>query len=205
MTKNIDYSLYLVTNRFDMNMDKFLEVIEESIKGGVTLVQLREKELSTLEFYKLALKVKKITNKYNVPLIINDRLDIAQAVDAEGVHLGQDDMPCDVARKILGEDKIIGISADNLIDCETAVNNDADYIGIGSMYKTNTKDDVELVNHNELKKIFNKIDIAKVAIGGIKESNYKEVMNEYDFDGIAVVSAIMLANDPKSTSIKFLK
>lgn len=204
MKKSIDYSLYLVTDRFNMDINKFLEVIEEAIKGGVTVLQLREKHLSSLEFYKLALKVKKITTKYNIPLIINDRLDIAQAIDADGVHLGQDDLPCDIARKILGNDKIIGISADNLDDCEKAVKDGADYLGIGAIYPTGTKDDAKIAKPEELEKISKNITLKKVAIGGIKQSNYKNIITKYKFDGVSVVSAIMLADNPKVASEEFL-
>ena len=110
MSKQVDYTLYLVTDQFDFTEDEFLKIIEEALKGGVTILQLREKDSTTKDFYKLAVKVKEITDKYEVPLIINDRIDIALAVDAAGVHLGQDDMPCKIARQILGPDKIIGIT-----------------------------------------------------------------------------------------------
>ena len=106
--KNIDLSLYLVTDKSE-DIEKFLKTIEESIKGGVSIVQIREKTAETLDFYNLALKVKKITTKYNVPLIINDRIDVALAIDADGVHVGQSDMPCDVTRKLIGKDKILGV------------------------------------------------------------------------------------------------
>ena len=122
--KNIDLSLYLVTDKSD-DVEKFLKTIEEGIKGGVSVVQIREKTAETLDFYNLALKVKEITRKYNVPLIINDRVDVALAIDAEGVHVGQTDMPCDVTRKLIGDDKILGVSASTIDEAKKA---EKDYV-----------------------------------------------------------------------------
>lgn len=136
----IDYTLYLCTDRGLMSCETIEQSVEEGVKGGCTVIQLREKDCTSREFYELAVRVKKITDKYNVPLIINDRLDIAQAVDCAGVHLGQSDMPCAVARKILGDDKIIGISAATLEEAKKAQADGADYLGVGAMYATNTKD-----------------------------------------------------------------
>ena len=198
-----DYSVYLVTDEFNLTEDEFLKVIEEAVKGKTTIVQLREKNLKTLDFYKLAVKVKEITDKYDIPLIINDRIDIALAVDCAGVHLGQEDMPCKVAREILGEDKIIGISATTYDEAIQAQDDGADYLGVGAIYPTGTKTDAGISTHEDLLKIRDDIRIAKVAIGGIKEDNAEKIITEYDFDGVAVVSAIMLSDEPKEASENF--
>ncbi len=199
----IDYSVYLVTDQFNLSEDEFLNVIEEAVKGKTTIVQLREKDSDTREFYELALKVKAITDKYDVPLIINDRLDIAQAVNCAGVHLGQSDMPCTVAREILGDDKIIGISATTYDEAIQAQSDGADYLGVGGIYPTNTKKDAGISTHEDLLKIKEDINIPTVAIGGIKEDNAGEIVKRYGFDGVAVVSAIMLSDNPKKTSENF--
>ncbi|MBO7719081.1 MAG: thiamine phosphate synthase, partial [Methanosphaera sp.] len=163
----------------------------------------REKDSDTRDFYELALKVKAITDKYDVPLIINDRIDIAQAVDCAGVHLGQSDMPCTVARRILGEDKIIGISATTYDEAIQAQNDGADYLGVGAIYQTSTKTDAGISTHEDLMKIKEEISIPTVAIGGVKENNTQELIKMYDFDGVAVVSAIMLSKNPRETSENF--
>ncbi|MDO5825799.1 MAG: thiamine phosphate synthase [Methanosphaera sp.] len=201
----IDYSVYLVTDKFQFSESEFLEIIEEALKGKTTIVQLREKESDTLEFYNLAVKVKEITDKYDVPLIINDRIDIALAVDCAGVHLGQSDMPCKVARDILGEDKIIGISATTYDEAVQAQCDGADYLGVGAIYPTDTKSDAGVSTHEDLMKIAEEITIPTVAIGGVKEDNTKELIEKYDFDGVAVVSAIMLSDNPRETSENFSK
>lgn len=199
----IDYSVYLVTDQFNLSEDEFLNVIEEAVKGKTSIVQLREKDSDTRDFYELALKVKAITDKYDVPLIINDRIDIAQAVDCAGVHLGQSDMPCTVARRILGEDKIIGISATTYDEAIQAQNDGADYLGVGAIYQTSTKTDAGISTHEDLMKIKEEISIPTVAIGGVKENNTQELIKMYDFDGVAVVSAIMLSKNPRETSENF--
>ena len=199
----IDYSVYLVTDQFNLSEDEFLNVIEEAVKGKTRIVQLREKDSDTRDFYELALKVKAITDKYDVLLIINDRIDIAQAVDCAGVHLGQSDMPCTVARRILGEDKIIGISATTYDEAIQAQNDGADYLGVGAIYQTSTKTDAGISTHEDLMKIKEEISIPTVAIGGVKENNTQELIKMYDFDGVAVVSAIMLSKNPRETSENF--
>lgn len=198
------YGLYLVTDQFDLTEEQFLHVIEQSIIGGTSIVQIREKTSTTKDFYELAKKCKKITDEYNVPLIINDRIDVAQAVDAAGVHLGQDDMPCKIARKILGPDKTIGISACTYKEALKAQNDGADYLGVGAIKATSTKTDANIATHEELMKIKEKIEIPSVAIGGVDESNAHKIVNEYGFDGIAVVSAIMKSNNPRKSSMKLL-
>ena len=200
--KNIDLSLYLVTDNSD-NVEKFLNTIEEAIKGGTTVVQIREKNADTLDFYKLSLKVKEITTKYNVPLIINDRVDIALAIDADGVHVGQSDMPCDVTRRLIGEDKILGVSAATIDEAKKAQRDGADYIGTGAVFPTQTKDDADSVTKEELKEIVEAIDIPVVAIGGINLDNASELKGT-GIKGLSVVSAIMSSDDPKKSSQELL-
>ncbi len=201
--KNIDLSLYLVTDNSD-DIEKFLKTIEEAIKGGTTVVQIREKTADTLDFYKLALKVKDITTKYNVPLIINDRVDIALAIDADGVHVGQSDMPCDVTRGLIGEDKILGVSAATIEEAKKAQRDGADYIGTGAVFPTQTKDDAPSVTKQELKEIVESIDIPVVAIGGINLENARELVDT-GISGLSVVSAIMSSDNPKKSSEELLK
>lgn len=199
----IDLTLYLVTDKSN-DVEKFLETIEEAIKGGVTVVQIREKTADTLDFYNLALKVKEITTKYNIPLIINDRVDVALAIDADGVHVGQSDMPCDVTRKLVGENKIVGISAATVEEAKKAESDGADYIGTGAVFPTATKDDASSVTINELKEIVNSIKIPVVAIGGINHENASE-LTDSGIAGISVVSAIMSSDNPKKSSQELLK
>ena len=200
--KDIDLSLYLVTDNSE-NEKKFLKTIEEAILGGVGVVQIREKTAETLEFYNLAIKVKKITTKYNVPLIINDRVDVALAIDADGVHVGQSDMPCDITRKLIGENKILGVSATTIEEAKKAENNGADYIGTGAIFPTTTKNDAPSVTKKDLSDIANSINIPVVAIGGITIENANELKNT-GISGLSVVSAIMNAEDPKKASEKLL-
>lgn len=199
--EDIDYSVYLVTDRRDKTDEEFLNIIEEAIKGGTTIVQLREKTASTKEFYDLALRVKEITSRYGVPLLINDRIDIALAVDSEGVHIGQDDMPADIAREIIGEDKILGISASTVEEAKKAEKDSADYIGSGAVFPTATKDNADSVSKDELKEIVDSIDIPIVAIGGITVEN-ASTLKDSGIDGFSVVSAIMSADDPRDASRK---
>lgn len=198
----VDLSLYLVTDNSD-DEEKFLKTIEEAILGGVSVVQIREKTVDTLDFYNLALKVKKITGKYNVPLIINDRVDIALAIDADGVHVGQSDMPCDVTRKLIGKDKILGVSAATVEEAQKAEKDGADYIGTGAIFPTATKDDAESVTINELKEVVESINIPVVAIGGITLKNASELVDT-GIAGLSVVSAIMSADNPKKASEELL-
>lgn len=201
--KNLDLSLYLVTDKSD-DVEKFLNTIEEAIKGGVSVVQIREKTAETLDFYNLALKVKEITTKYNVPLIINDRVDVALAIDADGVHVGQTDMPCDVTRRLIGEDKILGVSASTVDEAQKAEKDGADYIGTGAVFPTATKDDAPSVTKDELKQVVESINIPVVAIGGINHENASELLDS-GIAGLSVVSAIMGADDPKKSSEELLK
>jgi thiamine-phosphate pyrophosphorylase len=201
--KNLDLSLYLVTDKSD-DVEKFLNTIEEAIKGGTTVVQIREKTAETLDFYNLALKVKEITTKYNVPLIINDRVDVALAIDADGVHVGQSDMPCDVTRRLIGEDKILGVSAATIDEAQKAQKDGADYIGTGAVFPTQTKDDAPKITKDDLKEIVKSIDIPVVAIGGISLENAHE-LKDTGIAGLSVVSAIMSSDNPKKSSEELLE
>ena len=201
--KNIDLSLYLVTDNSD-DEEKFLKTIEEAILGGVKVVQIREKTADTLDFYNLALKVKEITEKYDVDLIINDRVDVALAIDANGVHVGQSDMPCDVTRRLIGEDKILGVSAATIEEAKKAEKDGADYIGTGAVFPTATKDDAPSISKQDLIDVVNSINIPVVAIGGLNLDNACE-LKDTGIAGLSVVSAIMGADNPKKASEELLK
>ena len=190
MKNNVDYSLYLVTDRDVLVDTDIYTAVEEAIKGGVTVVQIREKSVGTLEFYNIAVKIKTITDKYKIPLIINDRIDIAQAIDAAGVHLGQSDMPMGIARRILGDNKIIGVSTSRVMQAQRAMTQGADYVGVGAMFPTTTKGDADAVSVKVLKDIKEGISIPVVAIGGINEKNV-DLLKIANIDGIAVVSDIL--------------
>lgn len=194
MKNKIDYTLYLCTDRDLMSSATIEENVELAIKGGCTVIQLREKNCSSKEFYDLAVSVKKITDKYNVPLIINDRVDIAMAVDAAGVHIGQSDLPADVVRRIIGDDKIIGVSTAKLEEALKAVKDGADYLGVGAMYSTDTKTDARPVTMEELKEIRKNVNIPIVVIGGINMNTLGNFKN-MGIDGLAVVSAIVAQPD----------
>jgi thiamine-phosphate pyrophosphorylase len=185
----VDYRLYLVTDR-ELLGDRDLEdSIELAIQGGVTLVQLREKSVSTLKFLQLAIKLKEITSRYHIPLIINDRLDIALAVDADGLHVGQDDLPMLKARELF-PNKIIGVSASTLEEALLAQQQGADYIGVGAIYSTLTKTDAPDVSLDQLELIKKSVRIPVVAIGGINRTNLQQVMAT-GIDGVSVVSAVL--------------
>ncbi|WP_429957860.1 thiamine phosphate synthase [Enterococcus sp. AZ196] len=189
----MDLTLYLVTGRYDFSDEKFLAVIEEACKNGVTLVQLREKELVTGKFYELALNVKAITDRYHIPLIINDRVDICLAVDAAGVHIGDDEMPVAVVRSLIGAEKILGVSAKTIERGVEAEKAGADYLGIGAIFPTKTKD-TPLTSKETLKAINEAVAIPSVAIGGIKADNLTEFRGT-GIAGVSIVSDIMLAQD----------
>ncbi len=197
--ENINYKLYLVTDRDVLNGRDFLKSLEQGILGGVSVVQLREKNTNSLEFYNLAIEVKKLTEKYNIPLIINDRVDIALAVDADGVHVGQTDLPANIVRKIIGKNKILGVSTANLEEAKKAVDDGADYIGVGALFPTVTKINTRKVNLDQLKHIRENINIPIVGIGGINEINVKSVI-ETGVDGAAIASAILSKTNIKETA-----
>ncbi|KAI9497271.1 Hydroxyethylthiazole kinase family-domain-containing protein [Zychaea mexicana] len=208
MAPIVDYSLYLVTDSSLVPKDAtFLGQIEKALEGGVTLVQLREKDLDTGPFIDLAYKVKALTRRFNVPLIINDRIDVALAIDADGVHIGQDDMPMCRARQILGHSKIIGVSVNTIEEGLEAVRAGADYLGIGAVWDTSTKKlTKKTLGIQGVKDILAAIPpIPNVAIGGIKLNNGKELLaNTTGVSGLSIVSAIMAAADPKNACEELL-
>lgn len=189
--------LYLVTGRYDFSDEEFLTIIEEACRNGVTLVQLREKELSTHDFYQLALKVKEVTARYDIPLIINDRLDICLAVDAEGLHIGDDELPVTVARRLLGPGKILGVSAKTLERSVEAQTEGADYLGVGAIFPTPTKES-DVTSLATIKEITQSVALPVVAIGGIKLDNLS-ALTDSGITGISVVSEIMKAEDVPQT------
>ena len=203
MKPKIDYSLYLVTDRELMSSKSIEESVERAILGGCTVVQLREKDISTRDFFELGLRVKKITDKHRVPLIINDRVDIAKAIGAAGVHVGQDDMPAKLARAIIGKKKILGVSASKLDEALTAVSDGADYLGVGAVFSSATKPDANVTGLLELKRISENVKIPIVAIGGINEETIPIMQQAgVKIDGAAIVSAIVSAADPTEASKK---
>ncbi len=196
---NPDYSLYLVTDRMLMSTRTLREAVEQAIIGGCTLVQLREKDISSLDFYTLAVEIKKVTESYGVPLIINDRIDIAMAVGAAGVHIGQKDIPADIVRKIIGKDMLLGVSAGSVTEAVHAVKAGADYLGVGAVFPTGTKPDAEYVSMEELGKIRRTVDIPIVVIGGIRRENAM-LFKPMGIDGLAVVSAVIAEPDIKKSA-----
>lgn len=190
----INYSLYLCTDRKLMTSETVEECVEKAIKGGCGIVQLREKELSSREFYNTARKVLEITRHYNIPLIINDRVDIALAVGADGVHLGQSDLECVVARKLMGENAIIGVSCQNVLLAQKAQKDTADYIGVGAVFNTSTKNNTIPVSLDTLKQIRESVNIPMVVIGGVNAGNI-DTFKGMGIDGAAVVSAIAAQPD----------
>jgi thiamine-phosphate pyrophosphorylase len=199
MKPEIDYSLYLVTDRGLMTTPTLEEAVEQAIDGGCTLVQLREKNASSREFYRSAVSVKKVTDRRGVPLIINDRLDIALASGAAGVHLGQSDLPAAAARRVLGPDKIVGVSASTPAQAEAAQAAGADYLGVGAMFPTGTKTDADIISMEELKKIRAAVSIPIVAIGGINLRT-APLFRGTGIDGFAVVSAILARKDIRAAA-----
>ena len=199
MNKNFDTSLYFITDSTDFEEEQFLYVVEEALKGGVTILQLREKNKTTKAYINLASKVHEITKKYNVPLIIDDRVDVALAVDAEGVHLGDDDMPIDTSREIMGKEKIIGATAKTVEKSKKAYNDGADYLGVGAIYPTTTKVKTVLTSVDILSDICKSVPIPVNAIGGLNISNI-DILKGIDIAGICVVSAIMKSTNPKKSA-----
>lgn len=197
--KKFDSSLYFITDSTIYNEKEFLFRVEQALKGGVTLIQLREKEKSTKEYLELAQKVHAITKRYNVPLIIDDRVDIALAIDAEGVHVGDSDMPVDLARQLMGKDKIVGATAKTVPWAKKAFMQGADYIGVGAIYPTTTKVKTVLTSTNTLRDICAAVPIPVNAIGGLNKDNMN-ILAGIPIAGICVVSAIMKADDPKTAA-----
>ena len=202
--KREDLRLYLVTDSTGLVEQEFLAKIEAAIKGGVTIIQIREKDKSTREYIELAAKVHEITRKYNVPLIIDDRIDVAMAIDAEGVHLGQSDMPVDIARSILGTGKIIGATTKTVEQALEAYEKGADYLGVGAIYPTTTKVKTVLTSVDTLKDICKAVTIPANAIGGLNKDNI-EILRGAPIAGICVVSAIMKAEDSGEAALELRK
>jgi thiamine-phosphate pyrophosphorylase len=198
--QNIDYSLYLVTDRGLAGGRTTLEIVSAAVHGGATVVQLREKDCSTRDFIEQALTIKKFLNAGRIPLIINDRVDVAQAVKADGVHLGQTDMPLETAKKILGDSMIIGISAESLQDAIEAEKGGADYLGVSPIYATPTKTDTApALGLKGLREIRKAVKLPLVGIGGLTRENSADVIRN-GADGVAVVSAIVAADDPEAAA-----
>ncbi|MCF8051543.1 MAG: thiamine phosphate synthase [Desulfobacterales bacterium] len=198
--ETVDYGLYLVTDRGLSRGRPTIEVVAAAVRGGVTVVQLREKGAETRDFVKEALAVRRLLEARGIPLIVNDRIDVALAVSADGVHLGQKDMPIDMARKILGPDKIIGISAESVADAVAAEKAGADYLGVSPIYATPTKTDtVAALGLEGLRQIREAVDLPLVGIGGLNAGNAAEAIR-HGADGIAVVSAIVSADDPETAA-----
>ena len=207
MHNRADYRLYLVTDRNCLQQQTLEQAVEQAILGGVTLVQLREKAIASKEFYERALRIKAICHRYNVPLLINDRVDIALAVEADGVHIGQSDLPCRVVRQILGKDKIIGVSARTAQQAIQAQADGADYLGVGAMFATSTKQDAQTVTIASLTQIRQAVTIPIVAIGGINHTTLPALQQalqaaDTSIDGVAVVSANLGQKDVKLASEK---
>lgn len=204
MKAKIDYSIYLVTDELALKGRELLPVVEEALQGGVTLLQYRNKNAEGGKLYEEALALKKLCDKYNVPLIIDDRLDIAVAVGAAGVHIGQDDIPCKIARQVLGDDYIIGVSAHNPQEAQQAIDDGADYLGCGAVYATTTKAKVTALGLDGLAAIRRAVQVPMVGIGGVDLSNAKDVLS-VGVEGIAIVRAILGAEDVTATTQEFVK
>ncbi len=202
--KKTDTRLYFITDSSDFSEKEFLYRVEQALSGGATIVQLREKEKTTREYIELAGRVHGITKKYNVPLIIDDRVDVALAVDAEGVHVGQNDMPVCIARKLMGGDKIIGATAKTVAQAEEAYAQGADYLGVGAIYPTTTKVKTVLTSVGTLKDICNAVPIPVNAIGGLNEDNI-DILRGVPLAGICVVSAIMKAENSQKATARLIE
>ena len=197
--KELNTKLYFITDSTNYSEEEFLFRVEEALKGGATLLQLREKEKTTREYIELAQKVHSIAKKYNVPLIIDDRVDVALAVGAEGVHVGQSDMPVCIARKLMGKDKIVGATTKTVPQAIDAYEQGADYLGVGAIYPTTTKVKTVLTSVATLKEICESVPIPANAIGGLNKDNI-DVLKGIPIAGICVVSAIMKADNPKQAT-----
>ena len=195
--KIFDPTLYFITDSTNYTQEEFLFRVEQALKGGATLLQLREKDKSTREYIELAEKVHEIAKRYNVPLIIDDRVDVALAIDAEGVHVGSSDMPVATARKLMGEDKIVGATAKTVTWAKEAYEQGADYLGVGAIYPTTTKVVTVLTSTETLDAITKTVPIPVNAIGGLNKDNL-DILKGIGISGICVVSAIMKSDDPKT-------
>lgn len=198
--KHLDTSLYFITDSTGLSEEDFLRRTEEALQGGVTLLQLREKNRTTREYLTLAEKVHELTRRYGVPLLIDDRLDVAMAMDAEGVHLGQSDLPIHIARRFLGPDKIVGATAKTVPQATEAYEQGADYLGVGAIYPTTTKVKTVLTSTDTLRDICKAVPIPVNAIGGLNKTNI-DVLCGIPIAGICVVSAIIKADDPRQAAV----
>ena len=195
--------LYLVTNRYQDSLENFLEKVETACRSGVTIIQLREKNLTTKQYYQLAKQVKKITDAYQVPLIIDDRLDVCLAVDAAGLHIGDDELPVSVARKVLGPEKILGVTAKTVKRALEAEEGGADYLGTGAIFPTTTKENAPITLISTLKTICQTVAIPVVAIGGLTSENIDQLSGT-GIVGVAVVRDLMQAEDIEAKTQAFL-
>ena len=195
--------LYLVTNRYQDSLENFLEKVETACRSGVTIIQLREKNLTTNQYYQLAKQVKEITDAYQVPLIIDDRLDICLAVDAAGLHIGDDELPVSVARKVLGPEKILGVTAKTVKRALEAETSGADYLGTGAIFPTTTKENAPITLISTLKTICQTVAIPVVAIGGLTSENIDQLIGT-GIAGVAVVRDLMQAEDIEAKVHAFL-
>ena len=195
--------LYLVTNRYQDSLENFLKKVETACRSGVTIIQLREKNLTTNQYYQLAKQVKEITDAYQVPLIIDDRLDICLAVDAAGLHIGDDELPVSVARKVLGPEKILGVTAKTVKRALEAETSGADYLGTGAIFPTITKENAPITLISTLKTICQMVAIPVVAIGGLTSENIDQLA-ETGIAGVAVVRDLMQAEDIEAKTQAFL-
>ena len=202
--KELNTKLYFITDSTNFGEQEFLFRVEEALKGGVTLLQLREKEKTTREYIELAKKVHSVTKKYNVPLIIDDRVDVALSVDAEGVHVGQSDIPVFMARKLMGKDKIVGATAKTVLQAKEAYEQGADYLGVGAIYPTTTKVETVLTSTETLKDICNAVSVRVNAIGGLNKDNI-DILKGIPVAGICVVSAIMKTENPKKATVELIE
>ena len=203
MRPSVDYSLYFCTDRGLMSSATIEENVEAALTGGATVVQLREKNCSSREFYELAVRVRAIARRFGAPLIVNDRVDIALAAGADGVHVGQSDLPCAAVRRLVGKGMLVGGSAGSVAEALAAAREGADYLGVGAMYATGTKEDAGLVTMEELKNIRRAVELPIVVIGGINKAtlgNFKGM----GIEGIAVVSAIAAQKDPAAAARELL-
>ena len=195
--------LYLVTNRYQDSLENFLKKVETTCRSGVTIIQLREKNLTTNQYYQLAKQVKEITDAYQVPLIIDDRLDICLAVDAAGLHIGDDELPVSVARQVLGPEKILGVTAKTVKRALEAETSGADYLGTGAIFPTITKENAPITLISTLKTICQTVAIPVVAIGGLTSENIDQLA-ETGIAGVAVVRDLMQAEDIEAKTQAFL-
>lgn len=195
--------LYLVTNRYQDSVESFLEKVETACRSGVTIVQLREKNITTNQYYQLAKEVKEITDAYQVPLIIDDRLDVCLAVDAAGLHIGDDELPVSVARQVLGPEKILGVTAKTIKRALEAETSGADYLGTGAIFPTTTKENAPITLISTLKTICQTVAIPVVAIGGLTSENIDQLMGT-GIAGVAVVRDLMQAKDIEAKTQAFL-